>query len=206
MARKRRKKSQFGESLRSWEGNPIRRRMLNQIKTAPTKSAAQDVVDLLQACHQKIRHFSGVATRLAHAQGVTPAEVAQAADGCYRYFSVALPLHEADENLSVHPRLRSAAPEGELAGPAADAMVDQHLAIDELVERLMPLLVLTRSDPEKLPEVAGEMCSISASLQKIFESHLKMEEEVIFPALRKYLSPEQLKEIVEEMQDRRKTG
>ncbi len=180
--------------------------MLNQIKTAPSKSAGQDVIDLLQACHQKIRHFSGVAARLAHAQGVAPAEITQAADGCYRYFSVALPLHEADENVSVHPRLQAALPAGELAGPAADAMVDQHLAIDELVERLMPLLVLTRSNPEKLPEVAGEMCAISGRLQEIFESHLNMEEEVIFPALRKYLSQEQLQEIVQEMQDRRKTG
>lgn len=181
--------------------------MLNQIKTAPTKAAVgQDVIDLLQACHQKIRHFSGVATRLSHAQGAAPAEVAQAADGCHRYFGVALPLHEADENLSVHPRLHSAVPAGELAGPAADAMVDQHLAIDELVERLMPLLVLVRSNPEKLPEVASEMCAVAGRLEEIFESHLKMEEEVIFPALRKYLSAEQLLQIVQEMQDRRKNG
>lgn len=180
--------------------------MLNQIRTVSSKSAGQDVIELLQACHQKIRHFSGVAVRLAHAQGVPDSEIVQAADGLYRYFTVALPLHEADENLSVHPRLQKELPQGELAGRAADAMVDQHLAIDELVERIVPLWVLTRSNPEKLPEIAAEMCAIAGRLREIFDSHLKMEEETIFPALQKYLSTEELEEIVREMQARRKTG
>jgi len=180
--------------------------MLNQIKISPSKTSPQGSIELLLACHQRIRHFSGVAVQLAHAQGATAPEIAQASDGLYRYFSVALPLHEADENLSVHPRLRRAVPEGELAGPAADAMVDQHLAIDELVERLLPLWVLTRSNPEKLPEVAGEMCAIAARLREIFDAHLKLEEETIFPALRKFLSQNELDEIVQEMQERRQTG
>lgn len=179
--------------------------MFNQIKTISPRNAEQDAVARLTSCHQKIRHFSEVAVRLAHAQDASPADIVQASDGLYRYLSVALPLHEADENLSVHPRLRRAVPEGELAGPAADAMVDQHQAIDELVERLLPILVLTRSNPEKLPEVAGEMCQISGRLRDIFDVHLQLEEETIFPALQKYLSEEDLAEIVREMQDRRKT-
>lgn len=180
-------------------------RMLNQIKTVPSKSSSQDAIELLLACHQRIRHFSGVAVQLAHAHDAQGSEITQAADGLYRYFTVALPLHEADENLSVHPRLRRAAPAGELAGPAADAMVDQHLAIDELVERLLPLWVLTRSNPEKLPEVSGEMCAITERLREMFEAHLKLEEETIFPALQKYLSEAELAEIVQEMQERRKS-
>jgi hypothetical protein len=180
--------------------------MLNQIKTISAKTAGQDVTELLLSCHQRIRHFSAVAVRLAHAKGVPNSEIVQAADGLWRYFAVALPLHEADENLSIHPRLSRALPRGELAGPAADAMVDQHLAIDELVERLLPLWVLTRSNPEKLPEVANEMGTIAGRLQEIFDFHLKMEEETIFPALQKYLSPQQLREISDEMQARRKSG
>ena len=94
--------------------------MLNQIKSVPTRSSgSQDVTELLLACHQKIRHFSQVSVRLAHAHGISEAEVRQAADGLLRYFTVALPLHEADENLSIYPRIRNAAPPPELAGPAA---------------------------------------------------------------------------------------
>ncbi len=180
--------------------------MLSQIKTTSKSPNAQSAVELLVACHQRIRHFSQVAVKLAHAQGKPEAEIVQAAEGLFRYFTVALPLHEADENISIHPRLRRAVPAGELAGPAADAMVDQHLAIDELVERLVPLWVILRADPAKLPLIAGEMCAAAGRLSEIFDIHLKMEEETIFPAMEKYLSEAELGEIVREMQERRKTG
>jgi iron-sulfur cluster repair protein YtfE (RIC family) len=196
----------WGESfIAQCESNPAKT-MLNQIKAVSAKNTEQDVTELLLGCHQRIRHFGGVAVRLAQSQGASNAEIAQAADGLYRYFSEALPLHEADENLSIHPRLRRALPKEELAGPAADAMVDQHQTIDELVERLLPLWVVTRANPEKLSEVAGEMCEIAGRLQEVFDSHLKMEEETIFPALRKYLSSIELQEIADEMQARRRSG
>ncbi len=179
--------------------------MFTQIKAASSKTSAKDTVSQLLSCHERIRHFMGVAVRLAHAQASEPSEIVNAADGVLRYFTVALPLHEADENLSVHPRLRRATPEGELAGPAADAMVDQHQAIDELLERIIPLWMLTRSNPDKLPEVAAEMCQISGRLNEIFQSHLKLEEETIFPALRKYLTEDDLAAILAEMQDRRRS-
>ena len=179
--------------------------MLNQIKSVSTRSSgSQDVTELLLACHQKIRHFSQVSVRLAHAHGISEAEVRQAADGLLRYFTVALPLHEADENLSIYPRIRNAAPPPELAGPAADAMVDQHLAIDEVVERLIPLWTMVKAAPDKLPELSGEMCGLAKRLQELFDAHLRLEEETIFPALQKYLPQPELDVIVQEMQARRK--
>ena len=180
--------------------------MLNQIKTQPKAAAHQSAAELLLACHDRIRHFSGVAVKLAHGHGATEPEIASAADSLYRYFSVALPLHEADENLSLHPRLRRAVPEGELAGPAADAMLDQHMAIDELVERLIPLWLLLKSAPGRLPELSAEMCSLSKRLNELFDAHLKLEEDTIFPVLSRYLSEAELGEIVDEMQARRKTA
>jgi hemerythrin-like domain-containing protein len=180
--------------------------MLSQIKLPSQASKTQSATKMLTDCHNRIRHFSGVAVKLAHAQGVAEAEIVQAAEGLLRYFTIALPLHEADENISIHPRLRKAVPVGELAGPAADAMVDQHLAIDELVERLIPLWTILRAEPAKEPELASEMCAISSRLQEIFTAHLQMEEETIFPAMDKYLSEAELATIVSEMQERRKAG
>jgi hemerythrin-like domain-containing protein len=179
--------------------------MLNQISpltSSPPKS--EDAVDLLLGCHQRIRHFTGVALKLAHAQGATPDEVAQTAAGVHRYYSVSLPLHEADEDQTLRPRLGVVG--DEKLGHALLAMGDQHQAIDELIERLLPLLVMVKNNPDTLHAVGGEMCSITQALDEIFRAHLQMEEEVIFPAIRNVLPPSTQAEMLREMQQRRKPG
>src|SRR5512140_1897216 len=65
----------------------------------------QDAVDMLLACHQRIRNFTGIALRLAEVEGAGAPEIANAAEAVHRYYAIALPLHEADENESVYPRL-----------------------------------------------------------------------------------------------------
>jgi hemerythrin-like domain-containing protein len=129
---------------------------------------------------------------------------------------VALPLHEADENVSLHPRLirvlgheKSATDSIEtallrkLGGPAADAMVEQHESIDQLVERLVPLCTILRSQPAKLDELSQELHEISAALQEIFTAHLALEEKTVFPAMERFLSVDELAEIRREMRERR---
>ena len=179
--------------------------MLNQISPlASQPKTSQDAVDLLLGCHQRIRHFTGVAVKLAHAQAAAPGEVAQAAAGVHRYYSVSLPLHEADEDQTLHPRLSAVA--DDRVSHALVAMGDQHKAIDELIERLLPLLVMVKNNPDTLPIVGGEMCSITKALDEMFRAHLQMEEEVIFPAIREVL-PETIRaQMLHEMQQRRKQG
>jgi iron-sulfur cluster repair protein YtfE (RIC family) len=180
--------------------------MLNQITplTSSQPKSAEDAVDLLIGCHQRIRHFTGVAIKLAHAHGATTEEIGQAAAAVHRYYSVSLPLHEADEDQTLQPRLRAVADE-----PVRHALLvmgEQHQAIDELIERLLPLLVLVRNNPDILAEVGGEMCSIIEALEEIFRAHLQMEEEVIFPAIRSALPESAREEILHEMRERRKQG
>jgi iron-sulfur cluster repair protein YtfE (RIC family) len=180
--------------------------MLNQIAplTSSQPKSSQDAVDLLLGCHRRIRHFTGVAVKLAHAQGAAADEIAQAAAGVHRYYSVSLPLHEADEDQTLHPRLGSVA--DERVSHALLAMGDQHQAIDELIERLLPLLVMVQHKPDTLAAVGGEMCSITQALDEMFRAHLQMEEEVIFPAIRAALPETTQAEILLEMQGRRKQG
>jgi hemerythrin-like domain-containing protein len=178
--------------------------MLNQIASAKPQSKSEDAVDLLTGCHLRIRHFTEVAVKLAHAQGATPDEVAQAASAVHRYYSVSLPLHEADEEDTLRPRLNRLA--DERIKHAVLAMHDQHQAIDDLLERLLPLLVLAKNDPEVIGEVGGEMCSITKALDEMFRAHLQMEEEVIFPAIRGSLSADAQNEMLREMQARRQQG
>jgi hemerythrin-like domain-containing protein len=177
--------------------------MLNQISSS-RKTASEDAVDLLIGCHQRIRHFTDVAGKLAHAQGVSPEEASRTAAGVHRYFSVSLPLHEADEDRTLQPRLSAVA--DEKVRRALLAMGDQHQTIDELIERLLPLLVMVRNNPETLHVVGGEMCATTNALDEIFRAHLQMEEEVIFPAIRTVLPASARQEMLLEMQERRKQG
>ena len=179
--------------------------MLNQIMPArPAQHPPEDAVDLLMGCHQRIRHFTGVATKLAHAQGAGADEIRQASAGVYRYYSVSLPLHEADEEDSVRPRLDAAS--NERVRHALLAMADQHMAIDELIERLLPLLRLLEQNPGSQSQVGGEMCSLTKALDEIFRAHLDLEEAVIFPAIREVLPESVRAEMLTEMQHRRKQG
>jgi iron-sulfur cluster repair protein YtfE (RIC family) len=83
-------------------------------------------------------------------------------------------------------------------------MADQHLAIDELLERLLPLLVMVRNNPQAIHATGSEMCSITKAIDETFNAHLQLEEEVIFPAIREALPESVRAEMLREMQGRRK--
>lgn len=179
--------------------------MLNQITTPrPSNQPPEDALGLLIGCHQRIRHFTATAVKLAHAQGTEPQEIRQAAAGVYRYYSVSLPLHEADEEDTLRPRLDAVA--DQRVRHALIAMHDQHQAIDELIERLLPLLLLVERNPSALPEVGGEMCLITKALEEVFGAHLQLEEDAIFPAIREVLPESVRAEVLAEMQQRRRQG
>lgn len=176
--------------------------MLNQI--TPLRTADQpseDAVDLLVGCHRRIRHFTATAVKLARAPAALPAEVRLTAFNVHRYYSISLPLHEDDEDFTLRPRLDAVV--GERVRRALAAMHDQHLAIGELLERLLPLLLLVERNPEALQEVGCEMAPITKALEDSFGVHLQLEEEVIFPAIRNFLPENVRAEILEEMKARR---
>jgi hypothetical protein len=179
--------------------------MLNQITTPrQAKQPPEDALDLLTGCHQRIRHFTAAAVKLAHAQGALPDDIRQAAAAVHRYYSVSLPLHEADEEATMRPRLDAVV--NERVRHALVAMHDQHQAIDELIERLLPLLMLVEGNPDTLHDAGNEMCSITRALQDVFNAHLQLEEEVIFPAIRESLPDEDRAAMLAEMRTRRQQG
>jgi len=170
-------------------------------KDAATSSSP---LEMLLGCHARIRHFMQLSRTLAEAVLVSPGEVAEAAAAVYRYFSQALPLHEADENDTLFPRIQSALPPGALVREAAETMVEQHLAIDELVAELLSLCASLRCQPERLPSLARRLQHVTDALSQIFAAHLHLEETVIFPALQQLLPETQFQEMAREMHRRRR--
>jgi uncharacterized coiled-coil protein SlyX len=160
-------------------------------------------LEMLQGCHARIRHFMQLSRTLATATDAPPEEISDAARALRNYFHLALPLHEADENESLSPRL-CLLPPGNLVREAAEAMVEQHRAIDELVAELVALCERLQRLPAQLAELAPRMGEINQALGKIFDAHLTLEESVIFPALPIVLTPGQMSEVLREMQGRRR--
>lgn len=154
-------------------------------------------VGLLLACHERIRHFTAVARRVAEAGKAPLDQIADAAADVHRYFTVALPLHEADETLSVEPRLSAAVP-----ASASEQMLAQHREIKTLLRQLVPLWDALCREPEELPAFSPRLFELSCQFERLCDVHLKLEEETVFPAINQLSAPEQ-DEILREMRERR---
>jgi iron-sulfur cluster repair protein YtfE (RIC family) len=177
--------------------------MLTGICNAQRPPATPGPREMLQDCHARIRHFSQLSRTLAEAGSASPTQVAEAAESVFRYFKYALPLHEADENETLYPRLRDLAPLGTPLSDAARAMVEQHHAIDELVGELLSLCDSLRQQPQRLPTLARSLQQVSVALERVFAAHLHMEETVIFPAITELPAAER-EAMAREMQQRRR--
>ena len=149
----------------------------NQL-TIGTSAVPADLVDLLLACHDRIRRFSDIAARLPHAPASTArAELAQAALAVHRYFTVALPLHVQDEDLSVRPRLG-----GEVEA-ALERMSREHVEIERLLAEGSPLWLALAEHPNRLDALSPSLDRVATCLSAQLTVHLAQEEQIIFPAL-----------------------
>lgn len=156
------------------------------------------LADLLLACHERIRHFTAVARRIAEARGAPLDQIADAAADVHRYFTVAFPLHEADEILSIAPRLTALSGTTALAGEEALA---QNREINILLRQLVPLWDALCREPEELPAFSPRLLDLSSQLENLCDAHLRLEEETVFPAINQLSAPDQ-REILKEMSER----
>ncbi len=161
--------------------------------------AGGDVVDLLLECHDRIRAFLLFARRIGQAAADDPG-VPEAAVRVHRYFTQALPLHARDEEDSVLPRLRGREPavDAELA-----AMVREHADHERPLGALVAACALLAREPGRHAALAPAIASATAELERHFEAHLRREEEVVFPALRRLLDADARAAIARELRARR---
>lgn len=161
-----------------------------------------DLVDALLDCHERIRRFSGIARRLADAQGATEADIAEAAESVRRYFQEGLPHHVADEEESILPRLRGKDLD---ADRALETMEREHRSHEPKLARLVELCATLATTPSRHPELNAELRTLSTELAEELERHLALEEEITFPAIRRHLPEDLQRTIAEEMSRRRRS-
>lgn len=136
------------------------------------------LLELLYACHEKVRRFTTLAVRLAghvETRGVD-AEAQEAAASILRYFEQALPLHHIDEEADVFPALHA----------LHDALVDQnilelsadHLRLDAQWQTIAPWLRLIAAGAEP-----GETPPGLDSFADAYADHAEREERDVFAAI-----------------------
>jgi iron-sulfur cluster repair protein YtfE (RIC family) len=153
----------------------------------------QTPANLILECHARIRSFAAIAVRLA-GEDAPEAEVAEAATAVHRYFTQALPLHVADEERSLAPRLRQFAPD---TSEALAAMEREHRAHEALLARLIPAWESLRADPGPRRATLAD----AARFQTALEEHLVAEERLVVPALL-HLPAAESSAIVDELRQR----
>ncbi len=177
--------------------------MLLKIQSPAQPAAAEDAVDLLLECHGRIRYFTELALQLATVENARPSEIANAADRVVRYFSIALPLHSADEDESLAPRLRAVGLDDQLL-EAVEAMTAQHHEIHRVTDEVVSFARLLIDRPELLPDVSSQLAAAVRRLDALFGVHLSAEESLIFPFARRRLSADDQQAIVSELRARRR--
>lgn len=166
------------------------------------RRGSEGLVDLLLACHERIRRFSGLALELGRRDGLAAGEVAEGCSRCERYFTEALPLHVADEEQSLLPRLVRRRPE---LDEALRVMQRQHAAHEARLAALLDALRSLRGEPGAADRRAS-LEGAAGVLASDFEEHLALEERIVFPAVDALLPPEDQRIVVRELRARREGG
>jgi hemerythrin-like domain-containing protein len=162
----------------------------------PVAPSIDDPIELLQACHDKVRRFAGLTLRLrAHlAERGADDQAQEAARSILRYFDMAAPLHHDDEDLDLFPALRALG-QAELTA-RIDELEAQHVSLSRLWQALHPWLSAT---------AAGQSCAAPAEVDEFataYPAHAAREETEIYPAAAQ-LSVVQLRHISDAMVRRR---
>lgn len=162
---------------------------------------------LLSDCHRRIEHFLHVLVVVDAEAAGGPLTLAHrsALEASLRYFAIAAPKHTADEEQSLFPRLRDSP---DPAAAAVMMLVDRlehehdeadvhHVAVAVLVQRWL-------AEDRLSPSATRELRERLAQLQDLYQRHIMVEDEELFPAAARVLDDAQLRQIGLEMAARRR--
>jgi len=162
------------------------------------RSEPGDAIDMLVACHGRIRHFLWVAARLESIES-SAADVADAAQAVARYFEEAFPLHVEDEEELIQLLART---DDERVRAACSLVVREHRDQEHLVAALIAACREVMSTPERR-DARHALAAGAEALRAALEPHLANEELVLFPTLRQALSITELDTARRAMHERR---
>ncbi len=161
-----------------------------------------DPIELLLACHEKVRRFVTLLGRLqAHMQvRGNDASAREAAQSVLRYFDVAAPLHHADEALDLVPALLTLPSPG-LHRHAAELMAE-HEVLDAQWAAIRVLLQAIVAGGD-WPEASATDTPDTTAFTRRYLAHAEAEERLLYPHAAQ-LSPAQRQAMADAMSARRR--
>jgi hemerythrin-like domain-containing protein len=165
-----------------------------------------DPTGLLSDCHRRIEMFLGALEGVASVIDRSLTDETRAAlESALRYFREAAPKHTADEEESLFPRMRQKRdPNMEAAIKRLEPLEHDHLwagslhaEMQELGQRYLSAGSLESTGVEAFRKAI-------ASLVSIYQQHISIEDDLVFPLAKRLLSVANKAAIADEMAARRK--
>jgi hemerythrin-like domain-containing protein len=172
-------------------------------KPSPT---FQQPLELLSDCHRRVETFLRVLILIAEQArgGELNSRQREALETALRYFREAAPKHTADEEESLFPRMREI---GDGATREALAKIQAleadhevakagHDTVEQLGQQWLASGRLSESETSRLVKALDD-------LQSIYERHIAVEDNEIFPLAKEVLDAKTLSDVGREMAERR---
>lgn len=161
--------------------------------------------EMLHACHDRVRRSLALLEKLvAHldSQGHDAASRSAAQD-VLRYFDLAAPLHHEDEEVNIFPVLLAQADGG--MHPHIHTLQEDHRKMAALWAQVRLSLVDWKAPASAGPVDAAARQAIAAFVA-LYASHLRTEEEIVYPAARGQMDSDQITQAGQQMQARRRAA
>lgn len=176
--------------------------MAIQIGAKPD-SGFDDPIGMLTDCHRRIEHFLQILCLVADraaGRAMTDEETA-AIRASLQYFRVGGQRHNADEEESLFPRLREACSSED--SREVTGLEDDHQSASVLhadVESLYESWIKSGSLSDQNHE---ELSSMASQLQELYQQHIQLEEQVVFPRAASVLDAKAIAAMGQEFRMRR---
>lgn len=166
------------------------------------RSHPDSLASCLLEANRRVRSFTLLALQLGLSVAPDESFVRDTAARIRRYFVEALPLHEADQELSLLPRLRGF---DEEVDAALDTMVANHRSQLGAIYALLDLCEALENQPGQHHVHGHQLASAAQALDDVMTPHLELEEQQIYSVIDRYVGRRGQEEITQECLERRRS-
>jgi hemerythrin-like domain-containing protein len=173
---------------------------------AKPESDFTDPVGVLRDCHRRIERFLRILRTLGEEAngGPLPAERRKALETSLRYFREGAPRHVEDEETSLFPRLRR---QNDAKAASALATVERlekdHATVEAWHRELDALGNCWLEQGMLDPASISRFRQLTAQLSQLYEEHIRVEDDELFPFAVSTLPQPELTAMGQEMAERR---